>query len=209
MPGTTPELGAMSGIIFFGSRVIGREPFEQTRGTQEPGKAGLVVDLKQTGGQMKAARMREDVIERQPHDPVRRSFVDDPGPGVFHHVPEANSRGTNRFTRPAIQTTEHVIHEGVGYRGAAFVERPHQVNPSPGRIHFVAEDTVGRAGRQAQPAVNTIQVQFIVAGFESAFHTLSSPSTWRRGFKRPSGSNDLLSCFISSYSRPSRPKADT
>ena len=108
---------------------------------------------------MEAPWIRKDMVQHQPRHPVCGTLLDDFAAHIFHHVPEMHSTRTCRLARAAIQATEHVLHEGVGDGGAAFVIGAHEIDAAAGRVHLVAEHTVGRARGQAQSAVNAIQVK--------------------------------------------------
>src|SRR5437867_3389298 len=51
--------------------------------------------------------------------------------------------------------------EGIGNLCSAFIQRAHQVNTAPGRVHLSPEDPVCRTGGETQTAMDAIEVKFI------------------------------------------------
>ena len=111
---------------------------------------------------MKSSGIGEHVPQHEPGDPVRRTLADDIRARVFHHLAEMNARRTHRFARTAIKASEHVLAERVGDLRAAFIQGAHQVNASARRIHLTAEHAVRRTRRQAQAAMNAVEVKLIL-----------------------------------------------
>ena len=111
---------------------------------------------------MKPPGIRENVLQHEPRDPVRRALPDDLGARVFHHLAEMNARRTDGFASAAIEASEHVLAECVGDPRAALIQGAHQVDAAARRIHLAAEHAISRARRQAQPAVDAIEVKLIL-----------------------------------------------
>src|SRR5205814_1936463 len=68
---------------------------------------------------------------------------------------------TRRLTRAAIETTEHVLDEGIRDFGTALIERPHHVNAAARRVHFAAQHAIRRARGQTKTAMNAIEIKLI------------------------------------------------
>ena len=101
---------------------------------------------------------------------------------VFHHVAElhpdgqAVSQARQSRQRNMCSTKESVI------CGAAFVKGPHEVDAAARGIHFVAEHAISRARRQAQAAMNAIEIRFVLirpSPGASRFE-VSIPLRWER-----------------------------
>ena len=100
--------------------------------------------------------------QHEPCDPVRRALIDDIRACVLHHLAEVNTGRAHRFTRAAVETSEHVFAERIGYLRATFIERAHEIDASTRGIHLAAEHTVRRTRRQAKAAVNAVEVKLIL-----------------------------------------------
>src|SRR5262245_26871385 len=132
---------------------------------------------------------------------MRRLPLHDLSTHFLHHVAEVHARRASRLACPAIEATEHVFHERRSYVRATFVKRPHQINAPAWRVHLAAQNTIRGTRGQAEPTMDAVEVQRsflrILCLFVAHF---CSPSTWRPGFNRPSGSYASFILFINSYS---------
>ena len=101
---------------------------------------------------------RAEDAQEEPGEQCRLAGVAAHLPGEFQEVAVLHPRRTHRFARPAPETAADVGLEGVGARvQPALDNRLHQVQPSPGGIRFIAQPTVGRAGGQAEAAVDAVE----------------------------------------------------
>lgn len=100
--------------------------------------------------------------QHEPCDPVRRTLIDDIRARVLHHLAEVNTGRAHRFTGTAVEASEHVFAERIGYLRAALIESAHQIDASARGIHLAAEHTVRRTRRQAKAAVNAVEVKLIL-----------------------------------------------
>src|SRR5262245_25354764 len=122
-----------------------------------------------------------------------------------------------RLTGAAVEAAEHVLDERIGNLRAAFIERPHHANAAARRIHLTAQHAIGRARRKAQAAMDAVEVErrFLLSCIHPGprillvVPSLVSPSTWRPGFSRPSGSKASFILFIRSYSASVKPNVGT
>jgi hypothetical protein len=55
-----------------------------------------------------------------------------------------------------------VLAERIGNSSATFVQRTHQVDSTPRRIHLAAKHAICRTRGKTQTAVNTIEVKLIL-----------------------------------------------
>lgn len=105
---------------------------------------------------MKSPWIWEHVFEHEPCDPVRGSLIDNLSAHLFHHVTEVHTGWARRLACSAVEATEHVLYKGIRDLRAAFLERPHQVNTSAGRIHFVSKHAIGWTRRETQAAMDAV-----------------------------------------------------
>src|SRR5215510_7387275 len=103
-----------------------------------------------------------------------------------------HARWAGGLTGAAVQAAEHVFDKRIGNLRSAFIERPHHVNAAARRIHFTAQHSIGRARGKAKAAMDAVEVErrFLLSCIHPASRIVPSfvsPSTWRPGFRRPSG----------------------
>ena len=90
---------------------------------------------------------------------MRRPVLNDFSAHFFHHVPEMHTRRARGLARTAIETSEHMLDEGIRDLRPAFIKRAHEINAAARRIHLTAEHSISGARRETQAAMDAIQVQ--------------------------------------------------
>jgi len=90
---------------------------------------------------------------------MRRPLLGDRPSHLFNHVAEMHAGRARRLACPAVQTSEHVLNERIGYLCAAFIKRSHQINAAARRVHLAAEDPIRGARREAQTTMDAVQVE--------------------------------------------------
>src|ERR1051326_3195966 len=93
---------------------------------------------------------------------MRGSLLDNLAAHLLHHLAEMHAGWAGGFTRPAIQTSKHMLNERFGDLCPAFVECAHEIDAATRGIHFTAKNAIGGTRRQTQTAVNAVQIQFIL-----------------------------------------------
>ena len=89
------------------------------------------------------------------HGGRRGSRLLGPHPGRLDELVVLHSRGTGRHAGHAAQAAVEVLRGRGGHRGPV-EDLVHQVDPAPRRVHLLGPQLVGRAGRQAEPAVHAV-----------------------------------------------------
>ena len=77
--------------------------------------------------------------------------------GAFEQRAVLHAAGTDGFAGAAAEAQIEVMHGRIAERQASILHGAHEVDAAAGRIVFVAGFEIGRAGRQAQPAVDARQ----------------------------------------------------
>src|SRR5262249_4829526 len=90
---------------------------------------------------------------------VCRAILNDFAAHFLHHVPEVHSGRTSGFTCATVETAKHVLHKRVSNLRPAFVKCAHHVDTAAWRIHFAPQHSIGGTRREAQPAMNAIEVE--------------------------------------------------
>ena len=110
----------------------------------------------------------EDEATQQPFPRSRLPRFADCGPRFVHHERELDARRTGGFAGAAFQAQKHVLFEGdAGRRYAALVDGLHQVDTAARRIHFASQLQVRGTDREAEAAVNAVQVGGFVFCWQS------------------------------------------
>ena len=126
-----------------------------------------------TGGRQPAQRERDPQAaavgqhreQRAPHDAVAQR----PSPALLDELARAldqavvlHTRRAGGDARHAAQAAVEVLGDLVGQQDRAVLERAHQVDAPARRVHLLVPQHVGRAARQAEPAVHAVGDQLRV-----------------------------------------------
>ena len=122
-------------------------------------------------------------------------------PGGLEELAERHAGGTGRLAGATAEAEIQVARHGGREPDPVLGRRAHEIDPAARRVHLLAEDAVGRALRQADPAVHAgaqavhggrvLGVEGPEAGADG-MHLAHRPPTKRPGLSRPAGSNSRL-----------------
>ncbi len=174
---------------------------EARHDAQEPGSAheplppAALIEAERAQQRAQARRIREDAVdEGRQHPAVPGSAVPlDLRARRLEQLAERHAGRTRRLAGATAEAEVEVPAERLGERDPSLGGRAHEIETAPWRVHFLAEHTVGRTLRQADPAVDAradrVEIRR-VGTREGARH--HSPLTKRPGLSRRSGSNVAL-----------------
>ena len=137
---------------------------------------------------------REDQAPEQPVARRARHVPFDLRPGRLHQLVVLHARRARRHARHAAEAGVEVARELRGDLRLAFPGHLQQVNPSPRRVGLAAPQGVGRARREAEPAVHAVGEQI---GRRRAVRVESAGGRehkrlWYRTIRRASASGIML-----------------
>ena len=159
-------------------RLHRHEPLEATRQLRQQAVHALRAQLlvqrpaERRGPQpAPVGEQREDRLAEQPVGPRARHVALDLRPGGLQQAVVLHPRRARRHARHAPEAAVDVRREGAVERDLPVLGHLHEVDPPARRVHLLAPQRVGGAGRQAEPAVHAVVEQFLrgrVVGVEAA-----------------------------------------
>src|SRR5262249_28549025 len=122
-------------------------------------QAGTLLETSHAGGKLQPAVVGNDFaveeIARGPRQKGTLIFLLNLRPRSFHNAPVFHARWARDLAGQAAQAAVNVRGKRFTQSHLAFVHVQHLVNTSARRVHFHAQNLVGRAMVQAQPAMDT------------------------------------------------------
>lgn len=149
----------------------GGQPAHEPEAVGEAAQAGLDVDELQEGGGAQAPRVRKEREEQGAKELIARGAVRaelDLGARLLDERVVLHARGAGRHAGHAAEAAVEVGDGRGGHGGLPRGDRLHQVDASAWRVGLAAPRLVGRAGGQAESAVNAV-VDELLVGHASAF----------------------------------------
>jgi hypothetical protein len=141
------------------------EELDVVKRSNQRSQSARFVEVEQRAGRgQRRARLQQVYIKQAPESalkPPSRNLRLNLRPRILHHPAVWNSRRTRGFA-PAASQAQVDMPQVRGRDGLALGHLNHLENPAAWRIHLEAEFPVGRAGVQAQPAVNAfVEVELL------------------------------------------------
>ena len=146
------------------------EKFQDADAARDGLQAGALVEAKNSGeigDEMRIGeQLAEDEVARDAEDPRALVVALDAGAGVLDEFSIFHTRGAGGFAGAAVEAFVDMIDEGIGDGLLVQLDVYHLVDAAARRIGFEIPEPVGRAGAEAEAAVNAAGV-VLVDGIEA------------------------------------------